>query len=266
MSFEPQRLLALIACLGLASGGCSAISATLPGHKKQVKQEDRLRAEQAEVMRFADNFADRLSQASAEARRAVDTPDERLVVQNWQLEQTTAAYVNATGMNPRVNVLDMVVLATLDRMVVEDYWMRKPELGLPLLLAHRKLEQSAWTLADDFLSPAQTAELRDMIDEFRMRNPLLHKVAFIHFTDFATSMGQTAGSETNTSNPGDSLMGLVGLDPLSGIDPAVKEIAKSRLLAERALFYAQRWPFLLDMQVQNLSYQTASMPRRSACS
>ena len=35
--------------------------------------------------------------------------------------QSTAAYTIASGPNPVVNALDMIVLATLSRMVVEDY-------------------------------------------------------------------------------------------------------------------------------------------------
>jgi hypothetical protein len=52
----------------------------------------------------------------------------------------------------------------------------------------------------------------------------------------------------------------VGIDPLSNLDPAVKEIAQTRQLAERAIYYMQRAPDLLDMQVERLSYQFAAMP------
>ena len=46
------------------------------------------------------------------------------------------------------------------------------------------------------------------------------------------------------------LLGVIGLGPLSGIDPAVREFEQTRLLAERALYYAQRLPVLLDLQLK----------------
>jgi hypothetical protein len=67
-------------------------------------------------------------------------------------------------------------------------------------------------------------------------------------------------------------MGLVGLDPMAGLDPAVRQVEESRLLAERALYYAQRVPILIDLQLdrslnrlaagpesQRLQQQTASL-------
>jgi hypothetical protein len=44
----------------------------------------------------------------------------------------------------------------------------------------------------------------------------------------------------------------VGLDPLEGVDPAIREVEQTRFLAERALYYAQRAPILVDFQVGSL--------------
>ena len=69
-----------------------------------------------------------------------------------------------------------------------------------------------------------------------------------------------------------SLIGLVGLDPMAGLDPAVRQVEQTRLMAERAIYYAQRVPILMDLQLdrslnriaagpesQKLQRQTASM-------
>ena len=56
------------------------------------------------------------------------------------------------------------------------------------------------------------------------------------------------------------LFSLLGIDPLSGLDPAVREIAQSRELAERTIYYAQRLPNLLDMQVERMTDQFAVTP------
>ena len=42
----------------------------------------------------------------------------------WKLGQATSAYTDATGQNPAVNALDMLVLVTMARMVVEEYGIR----------------------------------------------------------------------------------------------------------------------------------------------
>ena len=44
----------------------------------------------------------------------------------------------------------------------------------------------------------------------------------------------TAGASTG------SLLGLLGLDPLDSLEPAAREVARTRELAERAVFLAQR--------------------------
>ena len=56
------------------------------------------------------------------------------------------------------------------------------------------------------------------------------------------------------------MFALIGLDPLSNLDPAVKELEQTRLLAERTIYYLQRAPDLLDMQIERLAYQLAIMP------
>jgi hypothetical protein len=53
---------------------------------------------------------------------------------------------------------------------------------------------------------------------------------------------------------------MLGLDPFTGLDPAVREIAQTRELAERTIFYLQRAPGLLDMEIEKLTYAIAVMP------
>jgi hypothetical protein len=62
------------------------------------------------------------------------------------------------------------------------------------------------------------------------------------------------GHAEKESQP-DSVFGLVGLDPMSGLDPAVREATRTRLFAERALFAAQRMPLLVRWQTELLTSQ-----------
>jgi hypothetical protein len=105
------------------------------------------------------------------------------------------------------------------------------------------------------LNEQQIASLHQIIAEWRAKNPQVRAVAYIHFRDFALAAGP-AGQNSGSG----SLLSFVGIDPLSNLDPAVQEIAQTRQLAERAIYYMQRAPDLLDMQVERLTYQFASMP------
>ena len=56
------------------------------------------------------------------------------------------------------------------------------------------------------------------------------------------------------------MFSLLQVDPLSGLDPAVREIAQTRLFAERALFVTQKMPMLLRWQTELLSVNAVEMP------
>jgi hypothetical protein len=213
---------------------------------------------QLKVMRFADVYVGGVIEPTQAFQQSTDDPAERLKAQDWKLSQSTAAYTIATGPNPIANALDMVVLATLSRMVIEDSWVthRLGARAVPLRDAHRSLEPRARALLVDVLTPAQMSELDGIMKDWRERNPNIRYVTYVHFADFAKSIGR--------GGPGDGgqegLFQLLGLDPLSNLDPAVREITQSRQLAERAIYYAQRVPNLLDMQVELLTNRVVAMP------
>jgi hypothetical protein len=81
-------------------------------------------------------------------------------------------------------------------------------------------------------------------------------VPFIHLQDFAFATSRTRATTSSTG----SVFSFLGIDPLSNLDPAVREIAQTRQLAERAVYYAQRTPKLLSMEVQRLVFELAVMP------
>ncbi len=242
----------------LVAPGCGAIIGIFSGGERDEEQEAQLRERQDTVMRFADEFAGRVLEAGIKAERSIGTSGARAELRAWQLSQITSAFVVAAGQNPVINGLDMIVLTTLDHAVVQDSWVpRYGQAVQPLLEAHDWLEQKAWSMGKQMLTARQAEELRQMIDEWRRNNPKVRSVGFVHFRDFSKSIGKQATG--GDGGPG-SLFGLVGLDPLSNLDPAVRELAENRLLAERALFYGQRVPLLLDLQISHVTREAADMP------
>ena len=249
-------VLALGHCLLAAVVGCSTVQRLTPGEESKVRAA-QLQELQLKVMRFADDYTGRISDPIAKLDLQSTPPEVRLRAHNWRVSQATAAYTIASGANPTINALDMVVLATLSRIVVEDRLIEDyGERARALLDAHRHLEQQSWSLVDGVLNADQAKEVRAAIDRWRAENPTTRSVAQVRFADFA-ALELRRGKEQQESN---GLFGFIGLDPLSNLDPAVRELEQTRQLAERTIYYLQRAPSLLDMEIERLVYQLAAMP------
>ena len=249
-------VLALGHCLLAALVGCSTVQRLTPGEESKVRAA-QLQELQLKVMRFADDYTGRISDPIAKLDLQSTPPEVRLRAHNWRVSQATAAYTIASGANPTINALDMVVLATLSRAVVEDRLIEDyGERARALLDAHRHLEQQSWSLVDGVLNAEQAREVRAAIDRWRAENPTTRSVAQVRFADFA-ALELRRGKEQQESN---GLFGFIGLDPLSNLDPAVRELEQTRQLAERTIYYLQRAPSLLDMEIERLVYQLAAMP------
>jgi methyl-accepting chemotaxis protein len=143
-------------------------------------------------------------------------------------------------------------------MVIEDRWVGElyGKRAAGLLGAHKALENRIWEYSSELLTPAQSSELRSSIDAWHRENPLLRAVPYIHLADFAFA---TSNTRTGATSSG-SVFSFLGIDPLSNLDPAVRELTQTRQLAERAVYYGQRAPKLISMEVQRLVFELAVMP------
>ena len=198
------------------------------------------------------------SRTAAGSSAAQDDPEIRLALASWQLTQANAAYGNASGPSPVVNALDLVTLASLSRMVAEDSIVpRFPETGQQLLATHRELEKTAWTLCEEFLTPSQIADFHGILDEWRRQHPTVRTVAFIHFLDFAKQIGRPKPGEEARKG---GLFAMLGIDPLAGLDPAIREIEQTRALAERTIYYMQRMPYVLNLQLERVTSELLTRP------
>ena len=251
-------VLSLGHCLLAAVVGCSTVQRLTPREESKVRAA-QLQELQLKVMRFADDYSGRISDPIVHLNIQTTPAEVRLRAHNWRVSQATAAYTIASGANPTINALDMIVLATLSRMVVEDRLLADyGERGRSLLDAHRSLEQQSWSLVDGVLNADQSKEVLAAIDRWRAENPTTRSVAQVRFADFAALELRRGTQQQQQGN--NSLFGFIGLDPLSNLDPAVREIEQTRQLAERTIYYLQRAPGLLDMEVERLVYQLAAMP------
>ncbi len=210
-------------------------------------------------MRFADEYSVVVAQAADDFAARVGTFDARWTAARIKTGQATAAVINAAGKNPIVNALDLVVLATVSRMVAEDYLVGE-KFGadaLPLLETSRRLESNSWSLVRGILKPAQRQELQELIEEWRANNPNQRYVGAVRFREFAEAIGRLPSRSATKPT---SIFSLLLLDPMAGLDPTVRAVEETRYLAERTVFYAQRMPILLSWQAEFLTLQLANQP------
>lgn len=255
-----SRLTFLLTLLGwiLASLTACATMQRWASRNESERHAARVQEVQLKVMRYADGYSSQIKDPLETLKSQSTTAEERLAAHDWRIEQATAAYTIASGSNPLVNALDMIVLATLSRMVVEDE-RTGAFSGIdvaPLLEAHRSLERQSWALVEGMLDSEQTNQLRALIEQWRARHPATQAVSQVRLADFSAIVGRAS----STAHEGASLFALIGLDPLRNLDPAVRELEQTRQLAERTIYYLQRAPSLLDMQIERLAYQLTVMP------
>jgi hypothetical protein len=255
------RGLLLIAILALLPG-CSLLRApqtvvntVVPrGH---VAQPDPLEL-QVKIDRFADNFSILTAQALEDYAKKTGTESARIESLQLRLLSASAVTSIASGANPNANLMDLVAVVTLSRMAVEDRWIKatnQPALD-PWLATSRELETNIWQLAASELTPAYVKELHATIDRWIAQNPEARGTFFARPQEFAATVVHKDKVVTDVN----SVFSMVNLDPTAGLDPAVREITKSRLLAERAMFTFQRMPYLLRLQIELLAYRLTDQP------
>jgi hypothetical protein len=81
--------------------------------------------------------------------------------------------------DPVTNALDMVVLASLSRMRLEDHWVveRFGARLKPLQETYRRVEVEAWQIVDGVLTEEQSRRLKEIMAQWRASHPDVQGVA-----------------------------------------------------------------------------------------
>ena len=261
---QPLFLCLLLAGAGL---GCrmvqtavdvptQTVRAITPG-KKDKHAVDPVEVQQA-LLRFADEYSTRMVVGVDKLQRGTNALDPAEVLK-WKIALATETCTIASGPNSVASLLDMTIFVTVTRMGLEEYWQPDVfgESAQPMLESCRIAETEIWQLAGTVLKPEQQAELHKAIVAWHQQNPQPESVLAARTLGFAS---QLAAANTTGSDKSDSVFNLLKVDPLSGLDPAVREIAQTRLFAERALFVTQKMPTLLRWQTELMSVNAVEMP------
>jgi hypothetical protein len=251
------RFAALLAVILFAS--CSTLSTGvgyLTGSTQQKEQEEKIAQVQADVMSFADVYVGEILDATS--RYPPTTQEMQIRVLGFQARQTAAAYEIASGQNPIADLLDMVVFVTVSRTVFSSPSARGSfgESRELLVKALAGLEGKIWLIAGRVMDEEQEKGLRAFIENWVAHNPDVRDASAVRLADMRSVPGSAAAG---LGTPSDVLKSM-GLDLFGGIDPAVMEVQRSRLLAERAFYFAKRWPRILEIQTRLLTLQLASQP------
>ena len=232
-----------------------AVHSVLPGGKKTTVDPTLL---QADLQRYSDEFVSQTTTVLDEFAVRMGTDKARSQALRWKVMLGSTAVGIASGPNPRANLIDFVVLATGTRTSLEEFWTRGVDgtAFQPWLNTCRALETNAWVLCKGLLNAQQEAELRQALRQWWDANPEGRSSFLVRPEEFGRVIRQAHQREPRTG----SVFALVGLDPIAGLDPAVQEVTRARLFAERALFTAQRAPFLLRWQIELLTDQLTRGP------
>jgi len=205
-----------------------------------------------QVRRFADRFHSRMSIAADRIRRQPLEPEQFQSATYVRMMSRVSSVDIAIGPNAVTNLLDMMVLMTLSRMVIEQYWVPElfgEEIGRPLADASRAMEKDIWDIADAVLTPELQEEMRVMIRNYYDQNP-----DQIH--PWWVRMGQFSGQRAARLNAIKRSGGL-----LKEVRRARETAEELQEYAERALFFTQRAPGIISSRMENSMLQILGGPQ-----
>jgi hypothetical protein len=251
-------LLALLT--GCAQPVRAPVDVTSPEHRITIGKTKKTPEEiQAELMIYLDRYWAVVSQTMDDVRRSTTLPQRRLGAQSLKIVSVESALRIATHANPVVALLDMTVMVTLMRQVWDEHWgptVYNEPPGGAVALAFASLEAEIWTIARGILSQTEVDALDILIAQMRDAYPDQVYVVNLRASEFAAEQGRAMEEVKG----GASLLALFALDPLASLAPATREIQASRLLAERAFFYATRLPGLMSWRADRALLFAAAMP------
>jgi hypothetical protein len=156
-----------------------------------------------------------------------------------RLTYISSALDISLGPSPEANLLDMIAFIELSRSALERYWIPKVfgQRGLPLKKAFDVCAEEIWNIASKVLNPHQRKVLESIIQRWIRENPNQIFVEGVRLSQFS----YTAGAKAKQNEVG-GILASVGRATVAA-DEAI-------LLGQRALYYAQRAPFLMRLQAQ----------------
>jgi hypothetical protein len=208
------------------------------------------KAIQEGVMSFADSWLNLVSQGYVEFESRAETPELRVSAKKMRFGAMTSAVEIATISHPGRALLDMLVLASLNKATWDRHWLNN--YGAPAQLLsdnYALLEKDIWSFGSQFATAEQLAELRRLVDQWLTEHPDAVTASFVRFTDFGALRNSPA---------------LVAATKPGGWLSTARDVAAAaqsmQQLSERALFLALRMQELMASRFELSVAETLSTP------
>lgn len=217
--------------------------------KSKSKSKDTQTATAArlkEIDQATKGFADRYVTYMVDScdKVEIDNPDPEARKQALRLKLFTSnsVYGIASSPNPLGQLLDLCVVVTLQKMNWVEEGRAKKILGADhsagVIRTFNNAYTEVWDLAARFLTPNEITEVKKLIRQWRASHKEIALLPYVRFDDFAKAR---AGVEQQ--NP--VVNGL-----FAQIAEANRSIQTATDFGERALFFTERMPRLLQWQTE----------------
>ncbi len=158
--------LLVVACLGAAACESTSRASTPSQRRSSTLPVEEI---QAEIMAFADSYTAMMNQA---ANRVMEQlPERAAAIHDIKLRNVQNAITIAAGPNPIGGLLDMMVMVTLQRQVVEEHWLSEfgGESAQPFLEALQHLEAEIESIVKRSLDQQEFEAIEALIPKIRER-------------------------------------------------------------------------------------------------
>lgn len=208
---------------------------------------------QALVMEMADEYIAGLGEAAYLAAPQGE-PDARgrWLVQSFLRNGVGAALDIGAGPNPNVSILDMLVLSSLQVWAFERNWARAgidTQQSASALKRLGEAREQCWAAAGRVLDDSQLDTVRQLIDAWIEANPDRTVVSLVRFGEFTNARHLPAADHR------DKAKGL-----LIDLDSVTESVDQARLLGERLVWFAGRFPYVLGEQSELTLYRVVAQP------
>lgn len=231
---------------------CVLKPSAAPSTDKQTPPTDYALKVQALVMDLADDYIAALGETVYLIARS-DRLDAkgRWLAQSFLRNGVGASMDIAVGPNPAISLLDLLVLTSLQTWSLEAHWIPAGigEAGRPAVERLKRAEAAMWADAREVLSADQLRTLRGLIDAWIAENPDQTVVSLVRINEFTDERKISSLKMRGRAN---------GL--LEEFDKAVAAVDETRLLGERLLWFAGRYPYLLGEQTELTAYRLMDQP------
>lgn len=268
--FRSIRRTLPLAALALALGGCllppdhagradgaasEDFRQRLPGKPADGDPANQgkltLRQVDAWTNAFADRWASYIQDATRRILAGSCTPEERKAALALQASSISSVYDIAVRTDPLTQLLDMVVLASLEYRV----WVVEGEADHVFGERGAILKEAVKSLYDDItltsinaLNSEQYEQLTTTIDDWRRDHPDIRAVEFVRFSEFAAARAVDLSQQIRSS----------GL--FAPIDEATRVAEDLKALAQRGMWVGIRAPQLLSWQAEGFVDQVMTRP------